>query len=61
MASMEKINHDALLESLRQKVAELEELLHYTPQGLDQEEQDRLETLIRNAKRSRGFIEPTDF
>jgi hypothetical protein len=54
-------NNDALLESVRQKVEELERRLDYKPQGLDPQEQDRLDTLIHNAKRMRGFIEPNDF
>jgi hypothetical protein len=51
---------DAVRDSVRQKVKELEERLNYQPQGLDQQEQDRLDTLIHNAKVMRGFIEPTD-
>ncbi len=54
------MNHDALLESVRKKVKELEERLDYEPQGLDQQEKERLDALIHNANRRRGFIQPTD-
>lgn len=60
MGTNEKMNHDALLESVRKKVKELEERLDYEPQGLDQQEKERLDALIHNAKRMRGFIQPTD-
>lgn len=61
MDSKEKnINHAALLESVRQKVKELEGRLDYKPKGLNQQEQDRLDTMIHNSKRMRLFIEPTD-
>lgn len=51
----------ALLESLSQKVKELEDRLGYKAQGLDSEEQDRLDTLFHNANRMRRFVKPTDF
>lgn len=50
----------ALLESLHQKVKELEDRLGYKTQGLDPAEQDRLDTLFHNAKRMRSFTEPND-
>lgn len=61
MDAKQEINHEALLESARMKVKELEERLDYDPQGLDQQEQERLDALIHNANRMRGFIQPTDF
>lgn len=57
----DKNSSDALLESARLKVKELEKRLDYKPLGLDSQEQDRLDTLIHNANRMRRFIEPTDF
>lgn len=50
----------ALLESLHQKVKELEDRLGYKTHGLDPEEQDRLDALFHNAKRMRRFTQPTD-
>lgn len=58
--STDQEKNQVLLETLRQTVEKLEDRLGYKPQGLDPQEQDRLETLIDNAKRMRRFIEPSD-
>ncbi len=60
-SSTDQEKNQDLLESLHQTVKELEERLGYKTQGLAKDEEDRLETLIHNAKKMRRFIEPTDF
>lgn len=52
--------NQALLESTRQRVKELEDRMGYKSQGLGEEEKDRLDTWIHNVKVMRRFIEPTD-
>ncbi len=58
--SDDRRKNSVLIESLRQTVEELEERMGYKAKELMPEEQDRLDTLLHNAKRMRRFIEPTD-